>query len=122
MGRLTLNMLLSFAQFEREVTAERIRDNIAASRAKGMWMGGAPPLGCHPEGRTPVFVEEHAKLTRALFRRHAVIGNVRLLAEQLAAEQVKVPERITSIGRPMGGSQFTCRQIYEILLNPGRPW
>ena len=60
MGRLTLNMLLSFAQFEREVTAERIRDKIAASKAKGMWMGGTPPLGYRPDGRTLAIIEEHA--------------------------------------------------------------
>jgi len=63
---MTLNMLLSFAHFKREVTAERILDKIAASKAEGMWMGGAPPLGYHPEGRAPVFVEEHAKLIRAV--------------------------------------------------------
>jgi DNA invertase Pin-like site-specific DNA recombinase len=59
MGRLTLNMLLSFAQFEREVTAERIRDKIAASKARGMWMGGTPPLGYKPDGRSLAIVEEH---------------------------------------------------------------
>lgn len=67
MGRLTLNMLLSFAQFEREVTAERIRDKIAASKAKGMWMGGTPPLGYKPDGRTLKVIEEHAKLIRDVF-------------------------------------------------------
>ncbi|WP_426265500.1 recombinase family protein, partial [Sphingomonas sp. PWP1-2] len=67
MGRLTLNMLLSFAQFEREVTAERIRDKIAASKAKGMWMGGTPPLGYAPNGRSLAIVEPHAKLIRTIF-------------------------------------------------------
>lgn len=62
MGRLTLNMLLSFAQFEREVTAERIRDKIAASKAKGMWMGGTPPLGYRGDGRTLAIIEEHAQI------------------------------------------------------------
>jgi site-specific DNA recombinase len=67
MGRLTLNMLLSFAQFEREVTAERIRDKIAASKAKGMWMGGTPPLGYRPDGRTLAIVEEQADLVQRIY-------------------------------------------------------
>src|SRR5688572_30920435 len=67
MGRLTLNMLLSFAQFEREVTAERIRDKISASKAKGMWMGGVCPLGYRPDGRTLAIVPEHADVIRELF-------------------------------------------------------
>ncbi|MEV4932692.1 recombinase family protein [Sphingobium sp. LMA1-1-1.1] len=66
MGRLTLNMLLSFAQFEREVTAERIRDKIAASKAKGMWMGGIPPLGYRPNGRSLSIIPEHAELVREI--------------------------------------------------------
>ena len=118
MGRLTLNMLLSFAQFEREVTAERIRDKIAASKAKGMWMGGNPPLGYKPDGRTLVIVPEHAELIRELFRRYLAIGNVRLVTEELDAERIRVPERITSTGRPMGGGKFTRGQIYKILSNP----
>ncbi len=68
MRRLTLNMLLSFAQFEREVTAERIRDKIAASKAKGMCKGGTPPLGYAPEGRSLAIVPEHAKLIRTIAR------------------------------------------------------
>ena len=68
MGRLTLNMLLSFAQFEREVTAERIRDKIAASKARGMWMGGNPPLGYQPDGRTLAIVEEHACKGKVRYR------------------------------------------------------
>jgi site-specific DNA recombinase len=75
MGRLTLNMLLSFAQFEREVTAERIRDKIAASKAKGMWMGGTPPLGYKPDGRTLAIVEEQASLVRDIYRRYLELGN-----------------------------------------------
>jgi DNA invertase Pin-like site-specific DNA recombinase len=79
MGRLTLNMLLSFAQFEREVTAERIRDKIAASKAKGMWMGGTPPLGYAPDNRTLKIVETEADLVRQLFARYLKLGSVRLL-------------------------------------------
>ena len=118
MGRLTLNMLLSFAQFEREVTAERIRDKIAASKARGMWMGGTPPLGYRPDGRTLAIVPEHAELIRELFRRYLAIGNVRLLKEQFDDEGIAVPERVTSTGRRMGGVPFTRGQIYKILSNP----
>ena len=118
MGRLTLNMLLSFAQFEREVTAERIRDKIAASKAKGMWMGGNPPLGYRPDGRSLATVEEHAQVIRDLFRRYREIGNVRLLKEQLDDEGVTAPERFTSTGRKMGGVPFSRGQIYRLLSNP----
>src|SRR3954469_24977643 len=83
MGRLTLNMLLSFAQFEREVTAERIRDKIAQSKARGMWMGGNPPLGYRPEGRSLAIVEQHASLVRDLFARYLRLGNMRLLHKEL---------------------------------------
>lgn len=118
MGRLTLNMLLSFAQFEREVTAERIRDKIAASKAKGMWMGGIVPLGYEANGRTLAIVEEHAAVIRDLFRRYCEIGNVRLLKEQLDDEGMMLPERFTATGRKMGGVPFTRGQIYKILSNP----
>jgi len=77
MGRLTLNMLLSFAQFEREVTAERIRDKTAASKAKGKWMGGIPPLGYEPDGRSPKIVDSHAAIIRNIFERYLELGNVR---------------------------------------------
>lgn len=118
MGRLTLNMLLSFAQFEREVTAERIRDKIAASKAKGMWMGGTPPLGYQPDGRSLAIVEQHARLIRELFRRYLAIGNVRLLAEELEAEGTKVPKRTSGTGRMLGSGNFSRGQLYKILSNP----
>ncbi|VVT10252.1 recombinase family protein [Erythrobacter sp. EC-HK427] len=118
MGRLTLNMLLSFAQFEREVTAERIRDKIAASKARGMWMGGIPPLGYEPDGRSLRIVEDHAAIIRDLFERYRGLGNVRLVFEQLANEQAKVPRRTLSTGKIIGGGSFTRGQIYKILSNP----
>jgi DNA invertase Pin-like site-specific DNA recombinase len=118
MGRLTLNMLLSFAQFEREVTTERIRDKIAASKAKGMWMGGTPPLGYEPNGRTLAIVEEHAKIVRDIYRRYAELGNVRLVAEQLVADGIASPHRTSRAGRKFGGRQFTRGQIYHMLKNP----
>ena len=76
MGRLTLNVLLSFAQFEREVTGERIRDKIAASKKKGMWMGGVVPLGYRVEDRALHIVEDHAEIVRSLFRRYLDAGSV----------------------------------------------
>jgi site-specific DNA recombinase len=118
MGRLTLNMLLSFAQFEREVTAERIRDKIAASKAKGMWMGGTPPLGYEPNGRTLAIVEAHAELVRDIYRRYLDIGNVRLLADALAQANILSPLRARKSGATFGGCRFTRGQIYAILSNP----
>ena len=118
MGRLTLNMLLSFAQFEREVTAERIRDKIAASKARGMWMGGTPPLGYAPDGRSLAIVEEHAALIRDIYARYLELGNVRLLAEQLLGEGIASPQRINGKGRSFGGCAFTRGQLYYMLKNP----
>lgn len=118
MGRLTLNMLLSFAQFEREITAERIRDKIAASKAKGMWMGGYPPLGYQPFGRTLQIVDKHATLVREIYERYLRTGNVRILEHELLADGIRVPERITLSGRSTGGGKFTRGQIYKILSNP----
>jgi site-specific DNA recombinase len=118
MGRLTLNMLLSFAQFEREVTAERIRDKIAASKAKGMWMGGIPPLGYEPDGRTLKIVEEHAEVVQSLFRQYLELGNVRLLVERLTFEDARVPLRTLRTGRRIGGGKFSRGQVYAILSNP----
>src|SRR6185312_12518529 len=99
MGRLTLNMLLSFAQFEREVTAERIRDKLAASKARGMWMGGTPPLGYKPDGRSLAIVERDAELVRTIFTLYLELGNVRLLQEELARRSVVKPNRTTKAGR-----------------------
>ncbi|MBB5716618.1 recombinase family protein [Sphingomonas aerophila] len=117
MGRLTLNMLLSFAQFEREVTAERIRDKIAASKARGMWMGGTPPLGYAPDDRSLVIVDEQAALIRHLFARYLVLGSVRLLEEELASTGITVPKRVTIGGKPLGGGAFTRGQLYQVLKN-----
>jgi len=117
MGRLTLNMLLSFAQFEREVTAERIRDKIAASKAKGMWMGGTPPLGYRPDGRSLAIVEDHAALVREIYARYLRLGNVRLLAEELNADGIRTPLRTTASGRSHGGSRFTRGPLYHMLRN-----
>ncbi len=84
MGRLTLNVLLSFAQFEREVTSERIRDKVAASKRKGMWMGGPVPLGYRLEDRKLVIDDQDATTVRFIFRRYLELGSVGILADGLA--------------------------------------
>ena len=116
MGRLTLNMLLSFAQFEREVTAERIRDKIAASKAKGMWMGGSPPLGYKPDGRSLAIVDDHAAIIRTVFQRYLALGNVRLVAEALARDGIVSPRRTRiGSGTGYGGGPFSRGQIHLLL-------
>lgn len=118
MGRLTLNMLLSFAQFEREVTAERIRDKLAASKAKGMWMGGVPPLGYRPDGRSLAIVDDHATLVRTIYARYRALGTVRELHEEFTAAGIITPVRTTGTGRTFGGGPFSRGQLYAILGNP----
>ena len=118
MGRLTLNMLLSFAQFEREVTAERIRDKIAQSKARGMWMGGTPPIGYRPDGRSLAIVEQDAAIVRRIFNRYAELGNVRLLAVELEQSGIRSPVRHTTTGRAFGGRPFSRGHLYRILSNP----
>ena len=103
MGRLTLNVLLSFAQFEREVTGERIRDKIAASKKKGMWMGGYPPLGYDVKDRKLVVNEAEAETVRYIFRRYQELGSVRLLKEHLDAAGIVSKNRMAPDGRPYGG-------------------
>ena len=115
MGRLTLNMLLSFAQFEREVTAERIRDKLAASKAKGMWMGGVPPLGYKPDGRTLAVVEKHAALVRHIYERYAALRSVRALGDELLQHGTHMPKRVTITGKPTGGGPFSRGQLYALL-------
>jgi site-specific DNA recombinase len=118
MGRLTLNVLLSFAQFEREVTGERIRDKIAASKKKGMWMGGVVPLGYRVEDRALHVVEDHAAIVRSLFRRYLAVGSVVGLKQQLDAEGFRIPIRIDGAGRSIGGGLFSRGHIYKLLSNP----
>src|ERR1700733_12251639 len=118
MGRLTLNALLSFAQFEREVTGERIRDKIAASKKKGMWMGGVVPLGYQVEDRALFFVEDHAEIVRSLFRRYLKAGSVARLKQQLDAEGFRIPIRIDGGGRSTGGGLLSQGHVYKLLSNP----
>lgn len=117
MGRLTLNVLLSFAQFEREVTGERIRDKIAASKAKGMWMGGVVPLGYDVQERKLVPNREEAKLVRHMFQRYLELGSGRELAIELALQGVVGKTRINKHGRQTGGLPMTRGAIYWILKN-----
>src|SRR6202042_2686546 len=118
MGHLTLNVLLSFAQFEREVTGERIRDKIAASKKKGMWMGGVVPLGYRVEDRALHIVEDHAEIGRSLFKRYLEAGSVVRLKQQLDAEGVRIPIRIDGGGRSTGGGFFGRGHVYKLLSNP----
>ena len=118
MGRLTLNVLLSFAQFEREVTGERIRDKIAASKKKGMWMGGVVPLGYRVEDRVLHIVEDHAGIARSLFRRYLEAGSVAPLKQGLDAEGFRLPVRIDGAGRSTGGGLFGRGHVYRLLSNP----
>jgi site-specific DNA recombinase len=117
MGRLTLNVLLSFAQFEREVIGERIRDKIAASKQKGMWMGGVPPLGYRVEDRRLSVIDSEAEIVRAIFRRYAELASVRLLKEELEAQGIKSKSWTSASGRRIGGKPFSRGALYLILQN-----
>jgi DNA invertase Pin-like site-specific DNA recombinase len=117
MGRLTLNVLLSFAQFEREVIGERIRDKIAASKKKGMWMGGVPPLGYRVRDRKLVIVDSEAELVRSIFRRYAELGSVRLLKKELEAQGSKSKSWTSASGRLIGGKPFSRGALYLMLRN-----
>src|SRR5271166_2612515 len=118
MGRLTLNVLLSFAQFEREVTGERIRDKIAASKKKGIWMGGVVPIGYTVENRALHVVEEYAQFVREIFRRYLEIGSVVRLKAVLDQENVRLPVRIDGAGKQTGGGLISRGHLYKILSNP----
>ncbi len=118
MGRLTLNMLLSFAQFEREVTAERIRDKIAASKRRGLWMGGSVPLGYDADGRTLKVNPCEAKTIRTLFDLYEQHGSVRAVKEQADLQGLRTKERVTADGQPKGGGPFERSHIHHILTNP----
>ena len=122
MGRLTLNMLLSFAQFEREVTAERIRDKIAASKAKGLWMGGLAPLGYdpHPDKmrRELIVNEEEAETVRALFRLYLQEGCLNATAKAVNEARLLSKRRVFASGRVQGGTPFSRGQLHALLTNP----
>ncbi len=118
MGRLTLNMLLSFAQFEREVTGERIRDKIAASKRKGLWMGGVVPLGYDVVDRKLVVNEAEAETVRTLFRLYLKLSNVRLVKQE--ADQCGLLTKLRTLNnrRRQGAAPFTSGHLYKLLSNP----
>ncbi len=118
MGRLTLNMLLSFAQFEREVTGERIRDKIAASKRKGMWMGGFVPLGYNAKERSLVLKDAEAETVRTVFRLYLEHGNVRHVKEEADRLGLTTKLRPTQDGRLRGGRPLSRGYIYELLSKP----
>jgi site-specific DNA recombinase len=106
MGRLTLNVLLSFAQFKREVAGERIRDKFAASRRKGMWMGGTIPLGYDVKNRKLIVNAKEAERVRLIYRRYLAVGCVSKLRSDLDRRGVRSKKRILTSGRVLGGCSF----------------
>ena len=118
MGRLTLNVLLSFAQFEREVTGERIRDKIAASKAKGMWMGGTTPLGYDVHERKLVINQSEAKTVKEMYQRYLDLCSVRLLQQDLDRRGIVSKSRVANSGIHSGGRSFSRGALYELLSNP----
>jgi DNA invertase Pin-like site-specific DNA recombinase len=117
MGRLMLNVLLSFAQFEREVTGERIRDKIAASKRKGMWMGGVPPLGYDVENRRLVPNPQEAKLIRHIFTRFVELGSSTKLVKELKLDGVTSKAWTTQDGKVRDGKPIDKSLVYKLLGN-----
>jgi DNA invertase Pin-like site-specific DNA recombinase len=117
MGRLTLNMLLSFAQFEREVTGERIRDKIAASKRRGIWMGGPVPLGYDVKERKLVVNATEAKLVRHIMRRYLALGSVSELVHELGRDGHRTKLQVNASGPPRGGCEFRRGTLYHLLAN-----
>ena len=116
MGRLTLNMLLSFAQFEREIIGERVRDKIAASKKKGMWMGGMPPLGYDVKDRKLVVNKDEAKIVVNIFQRYLALKSVRDLKEELAAGGIMSKRRIRPDGTVYSGRRPIARGALYLML------
>jgi site-specific DNA recombinase len=117
MGRLTLNVLLSFAQFEREVTSERIRDKIAASKRKGLWVGGTLPLGYHMKDDKIAIIEEEAKRVRLVYRRYLELGGVNALVRDLREWNIRTKSRLLATGATRGGVQFGRGSLFYLLRN-----
>jgi hypothetical protein len=107
MGRLTLNVLLSFAQFEREVTGERIRDKIAASKKKGMWMGGVAPLGYDVKDRQLIVNPQEAKVVGEIFSQYLRLGSVAALKQYLDQKKLRTKVRTSTQGRVFGGKPYS---------------
>src|SRR5256884_3008925 len=117
MGRLTLNVLLSFAQFERELIGERVRDKIAASKRKGIWVGGPVPLGYAAVDKKIVVVPAEAAAVRTIFTRYLELGSVRALAEDLDRRGIRSKPRRPSNGRTIGGGRFGVGALAHLLKN-----
>jgi DNA invertase Pin-like site-specific DNA recombinase len=117
MGRLTLNVLLSFAQFERELIGERVRDKIAASKRKGIWVGGPVPLGYVAVDKKIVVVPAEAEAVRAIFERYLELGSMRSLADDLADRGIRSKPRRLSNGRTVGGGCFGVGALAHLLKN-----
>jgi site-specific DNA recombinase len=117
MGRLTLNILLSFAQFEREVTGERIRDKIAASKKKGMWMGGLPSLGYDVKDKRLIVNDAEGETVRYIFKRYTELKSVRLLKADLDAQGIISKARVASDGTRYGEKPFARGALYLMLQN-----
>src|SRR5207245_2439470 len=117
MGRLTLNVLLSFAQFEREVIGERVRDKIAASKRKGIWVGGPVPLGYRCIDKKILVVAAEAAAVRTIFARYLELGSVRALAQDLDRRGIRSKPRRLSNGRTIGGGRFGVGALAYLLKN-----
>ena len=117
MGRLTLNVLLSFAQFERELASERVRDKIAASRRRGKWTGGGVPLGYRTENKKLVVDQAAAETVRYIFRRYLDLGRIQLLADDLRDRGIGTKRPIGTKGGADGGLQFTYGPLAHLLNN-----
>ena len=118
MGRLTLNVLLSFAQFEREIAGERIRDKFRASRQKGMWMGGSVPLGYEVKDRALVINNIEAAKVLLIYKQYLELGSVRDLAGYLDSNGIRSHRRATQSGKMVGGHRITRGSLYLMLQNP----
>jgi len=117
MGRLTLNVLLSFAQFEREVTSERIRDKIAASKRKGLWVGGPLPLGYHMKDDKIAVIEDEAERVRLIFHRYLELGGVNALVRDLRKRDIRTKSRLLATGATRGGVPFGRGSLFYLLRN-----
>ena len=117
MGRLTLNVLLSFAQFERELTSERIRDKISASKRKGLWVGGMAPLGYDTKGRKITVNEAEAERVRSIFRSYLKFGSLNRLMAELRKQGIVTKVRTLRTGEAVGGIPFTRGSLAHLLRN-----
>ena len=118
MGRLTLNMLLSFAQFEREVTGERIRDKFAASKKKGLWMGGMPPLGYTIKDRKLIIIKEEADIVQHIFIQYIKDKSPLSTATKLNKQGITTKTWVSQKGIRRGGNRWTPKQVHRVLTNP----